>query len=457
MPLGSIIPVLVLLTGAVATLVIGIFLPRRRQSWNAALAAAVVLLAMAAAARDLANPPGLVFDATFMVDQAQLWTALVVMGSALLVGALALPVFRHDQREAEFYTLLLFSALGAVILAGAHDLMEIVLAVLLTSVGSYALVAYRRADRWALEAVLKYYLFGALTNIGLIFGLVLLYGSTGSTLIGDIGYYLDAERQPAVALALVLVFVGLGFKAGYVPAHFWIPDAFQGTTLPVAAWLSAGAKLAALLALYRLVMAVPVEIFDWPLLIAVMAAITMTWGNLAALRQDDLRRLLAYSTIAQSGYLLMAVAAAPASGLALPGLLYYFLAYMLANIGAFAVLAATGGVERRANAGLVRHRPALALSMVVALLSLTGIPPLAGFVGKFMVFAAAFQSGYAWLAAVALANSALSLSYYLRAITPMFFDSPPAAAPPAEFWASSVALFCALATLLAGLAAAGFM
>ncbi len=452
MPLGSIVPILILLVGAVLALVIGIFLPRRRQTWNAALAGIAVLLAMAFAARELVDPPGAVFHRTFMADAPLLWTSLVVMATVLLVGVVSVAVFRNDQREAEYYALLMFSGLGAIMLAGANDVMEIVMGVLLTSVASYAMVAYRRSNKMALEALLKYYLFGALTNIGLIFGLLLLYGLTGSTLLDQIGQALTVERQPALALALVLVVVGLGFKAGYVPSHFWIPDTYQGTTIPVAAWLSVAAKIAALLALWRVTRAVPATIFDWPTLLAAVSAVTMTWGNIAALGQDDLRRLLAYSTIAQAGYMLMGVIAAPQSGLALQGLLYYFLAYMLANVGAFAVIGATGSTDREANRGLARQHPALAIAMVIALLSLTGIPPLAGFVGKFMLFAATFEAGLVWLAVLALMNSALSLFYYLRVLAPMFLGEP-ASGPGVERWSAAVAYLCTAASVGAGLAA----
>jgi NADH-quinone oxidoreductase subunit N len=288
-------------------------------------------------------------------------------------------------------------------------------------VGSYPLVAARRGSPRALEAVLKYYLIGALANLSLILGMVLLYALAAGTLLSDLAA-VDPANRVAAALALALTLAGLGFKAGWVPAHFWVPDTYQASPVPVAAFLSVVPKVAALLAAARLAQALP-EALGWPLLVAGLAAVTMTWGNLAAWRQQDIRRLLGWSSVSQSGYLLMGVAALPASGLALSGLLYHFLAYALANLGAFAVLAAAGRHGIEGNAGLARQRPLLALAMAVCLLSFMGLPPLAGFVGKFLLFAAAWEAGLAWLVVLALANTLISLYYYLRVIGPMFLGS----------------------------------
>lgn len=445
--------VLILLLGAVVALVVGIFLPRRLQTWNALLASVVLVLAGAAAAVKLGAPPGLVFDDSYAVDRAGLWTVLALLAASLLCIGLSVPVFRNDAREAEFYALLLFALLGAVMLAGANDVMEILLGVLLTSVGSYALVAYRRTAPPALEALLKYYLFGALTNIGLIYGLILLYGLSGSTILGDIGGGLEPGSHALLTVAAVLVVVGLGFKAGYVPAHFWIPDVYQGATVPIATFLSVVPKIAAVLALARLVAAMQAGALDLVPLVAGISAVTMTWGNIAAFVQTDIRRLLGYSTIAQAGYLLFGVVALPSSGMALPGLLYYFAAYLAANVGAFAVVASTGRFEIPDNRALIRSQPLLALAMLISLLSLVGIPPLAGFVGKFVLFVATMQAGYTWLMVLGLINSALSLFYYLRVVAPMFV--PPAGAPPEppEPMARAVAVLAAVSSVAIGVGA----
>ncbi len=286
MELGAIAHVLLLLGGAVAGLVVGIFLPRHRQTWNVGLLAVVVLGAAALAAAQSGSPPELVFKNSFVVDPPFLWALLVILAATALAGSMALSAFRHDQREAEFYVMLLFSALGAIMLAGAYDLMEIVLGVLLTSVGSYALVAWRRADKLALEALLKFYLFGALTNIALILGLVLLYGLTGSTQLDGLAR-LSGGQEPLLALALVLAVLGLGFKAGYVPGHCWMPYTYQGATLPVAAYLSVFSKVAALVALARLLGGAPAELFDWRLFLVAAAG-----AGVAAWFGSDLMRAL---------------------------------------------------------------------------------------------------------------------------------------------------------------------
>lgn len=455
MRLDLILPLLVVLVGAIGTLVVGIFLPRARQTISAWLAGAVLVTAAVCAGLQLAFlVPQFAFDGSFAADGATAWVQLVVLASALACVVLAVPVFRNDAREAEFYALLLFATLGALVLAGAADVMEMLLGVLLTSVGSYPLVVYRRADRLALEAVLKYYLLGALANLALILGLVLLYALSASTLLSDFGG-LAPTNTVAVALALALTLAGLGFKAGYVPTHYWIPDVYQGATVPVAALLSVIPKVAALLAVARLCQALP-EQLGWPALTAGLAAVTMTWGNLAAFRQNDIRRLLGYSSISQAGYLLMGVTALTDSPLALAALLYHFVAYAAANIGAFAVLAASGHHTIAAHAGLVRQRPWLVFAMAVCLLSFMGLPPLAGFVGKFALFTAALQAGWVWLVVLALINTVLSLYYYLRVIGPMVLQ-PPRHEPVGSGQGTVIALLGGGLSLALGLGAYGLL
>lgn len=449
MRLDLISPLLILLAGAVLTLLVGIFLPRDKQRWNAGLAL-LVLAGAAAAALNLRGTHTLVFDGSFVVDEATIWTQLLLLAAGAVTILLALPVFRNDAREGEFYSLLLFTVIGTVVLAGAADMMEIVLGVLLSSIGGYVLVAYRRSDPLALEAALKYYLVGALTNLALIFGFALLYGLSGSTQLGAMGEQLAPGSTLLLSLALVMVLVGIGFKAGFVPAHFWMPDALQAASTPVAAFLSVAPKLAALLALVHVMDALPLERVNWPLVLAIIAAVTMTWGNLAAWRQENLQRLLAYSSISQSGYMLLALVALPDSPLAFPALLFYFVAYLAANFGAFAVIGALGKPNIGDGAGLARRHPMLALSMAVSLLSLMGLPPLAGFAGKFLLFTAAFEAHYEWLAILAALNSVLSLYYYLRVIAPMYLQQPTHTGK-LDPWATAIALVSALASLLLGL------
>lgn len=444
---------LTLLLGAVAVLLVGIALPRRAQTWNALPAGLVLLVALYLTQAKLDAPPGPVLAGAYAVDALALWSTLIVLLGALLVLLLSLRSFRGDAREAEFYALLLLASLGAVVLVGALDFMQILLGVLLLAVGCYPLLSYRRSEATALEASLKYYLLGGLLNIGLLYGLVLFYGLTGSTLTAELPRLLDPDNERLLALASVLVIAGLGSKAGYVPGHFWVPDAHQGATPPVAALVAVLPKLAALVALLRLVDALSAAGADWTALIALIAAVTMTWGNLAAAAQESLPRLLGYTAMAQTGYLLLAVAALPHPW-AVPALLFQFLAYTLATLAIYGVLAAAGSRTRADLHGLWRSRPLLITVLALALLSLIGIPPLAGFTGKLALLLAAFQAGHGWLTAVALANTLLSLYVYGRLLSPAFAAGEPAPIRPSL--AGAVALGCATALLLTGLLGLAF-
>jgi NADH-quinone oxidoreductase subunit N len=285
----------------------------------------------------------------------------------------------------------------------------------------------------------------------MIFGLSYWGGASGATLIADLP---AMDTMPlAVILGFVAVVVGLGYKASLVPFHFWAPDAYEGAPLSIAAYLSVVPKIGALFALTQVVRDLPPET-GWTAVIAGLAVLSMTYGYLAALVQDNVIRLLAYSAIAQSGYFLLGIVAVGSSELALPSIILFAAAYAAMNMGAFAVAAATG---RTLNdfGGLGRARPLMGIAMVIFLLSLVGIPPLAGFVGKFMLFAAAIEADLTWLAVVAIANSVLSLAVYLRVVVPMYrrpeqvyplIDGPP-------IWFTVVVLVGLIATVGIGLGA----
>jgi NADH-quinone oxidoreductase subunit N len=307
----------------------------------------------------------------------------------------------------------MLAALGTVLMAGADDLLVLVAAYLLASIPAYALAGFAK-DAHGTEAALKYYLMGAFLGVLMLAGVTLLYGWTGATAYPD-------ARAPAAGVVLLLA--GLLFKAGGVPAHFWVPDVTEGAPGPVAAFVTTVPKIGAFVALYRL------AAFDRPMLLAVLAAATMTLGNLAAFQQNNVRRLLAYSTVSQAGYLLVPVAVAGRTGLAAPALLFYLAGYAITNLGAFAVVIATG-LERVADyAGLARRAPWTAFALVVCLLGLIGTPPTAVFAGKLLMFAAAWDGGYAWLAVVAAANTVASVFYYLRWIRPVFSSDQKSQAP----------------------------
>nr|WP_200942117.1 proton-conducting transporter membrane subunit [Angustibacter sp. Root456] len=415
----ALLPELLLLVGALSALVLGSFVPRRRQ-WLPRLVAVAALLASGAAAGvGLAGPVRLVYSGTFTVDTATGVVRLVVAASTLLVIGLGVDELADDVRESETYALLLLSAAGAMLLAGASDLLVLAVAFLLTSVPLYGLIGLPRTPG-AGEAALKTYLLGALFGIVMLLGVTLLYGLAGGTTYAELGQGLGRAPSAALAVGVVAVLGGLLFESGAVPAHFWVPDAAQGTGATAAAFLTTVPKVGALLATYRFVDALPGPL-RWWLLVGVVAAASMTLGNLAAYSQRDPRRLLGWSTVSQVGYLLLPVAVAGHSDLARPALLVYLAAYAVTNLGAFAVTAAFP--QRRdlsAYRGLGRSRPALAAALLVCLLGLVGTPPTAVFAGKLLVSAAAWDGGAAWLVVVLVVNSVASLFYYLRWIAPLY-------------------------------------
>lgn len=456
---GHLGPELALVAGAVAVALSAVFLPRSAQWLTTPLALAAVAVSMGWSLRLATVEPALTFMGDWALDRVTTGAELTVLAVTAVTLALAHTWMRSDPRAGEHPAVVLFSAAGAMVLAGAADTMEIVVGMLLVSVTGYTMAAYHRRSPAAVEAGMKYFLIGALTNAVLLLGVVLLFGVTGTTsLDGAATTLATGDADAAVLLAAVAAIgVGLAFEIGAVPAHAWVPDVAQGAPAPAAAFLTVVPKVGAVVALGRVLHVVPTELVDWRVFAALLAAATMTLGNLAALWQDDLRRLLGWSSVSQAGYALMAVAVLDRSPLA-PGALVYFLAgYAAANVAAFGVVVALRGRTRLADyRALAAGRPALVAVLVVALLSLVGIPPLAGFVGKLTLFTAAIDGGFGWLAVLAVANTVVSLFYYLRVVGPMYFDDVAAADAPAPLlspWATTAAVTAGLATVAVGLAA----
>lgn len=388
-----------------------------------------------------------VFGGSFRINVLSIWGKFILLPATVLSLLLARADVRGSAREGTVYSLLCLATVGALVLAGAGDGMFLVLGTLLTGLATFALVAYPGDDP-ATEAAMKFFVFASVTTAVMIFGLTYWFGAAGSTLLVDLAA-IDAMPMAAIA-GLVAVVVGLGYKASLVPFHFWAPDAYEGAPLSVAAYLSVVPKVGALFAFAQVVRDLPADT-GWPVALAGLAVLTMTYGYLAALVQRNVVRLLAYSSIAQSGYFLLGIVAVGSSALALPSIILFAAAYAAMNLGAFAITAATG----RALAdfrGLGRVRPFMGVAMVVFLLSLVGIPPFAGFVGKLMLFAAAIDAQFTWLAVVAIANSVLSLAVYLRIVVPMYRRAEPAIAA-AGTWPGIVALTAFAATVGIGLAA----
>ncbi len=469
MPVGDLFPEIALVVAAVVTLLVAAFIPHRRHTLCALLALAGLAAAAWLSVRQVGGPARLTFHGTWALDGATIAARLMILLFAGLALGLAPDWFRSDRRHGEFYAVLLLSTVGAVLMAGAADTMQLVVAVLLSSVTGFTLAAYHRDWPLAVEAGMKYFLVGALANALLVAGVVILFG-----LLGDTGYegirrgLAAGAASPAGAaggarwgllVAVAFMVVGLTYKLAAFPAHTWLPDVAEGSPAPSAAFLTVVPKVGALVALARVVSLLPDGLVPWRLLIAALAVVTMTLGNLGALWQTDVRRMLGWSSVSQSGYALVAVAVLGLSDLALSGLLFFLLAYGLANFGAFAVVThLRGRTDLDDYRGLGRARPAVAAALAIAFLSLVGIPPLGGFVGKLMIFGAAIDGGYSWLAVVAVANTVASLFYYLRVLGPAYFQ-PAAEAPVAVLgrWSGWVLAATVVATLAAGLAAEGAM
>ncbi len=425
----ALLPEAALATSAVLGLLLGSFLPRTRQWPVRLLAAAGAVTALVLTVRVWNEEARTLFDGSYGIDVGTNAIRVIVAVSLLLLLTLSLPVTRSAARESEFVVLMTLAGVGAVLLAGANDLLILICAYLLASIPLYALTAFGK-DSPGTEAALKFYLFGALFGTTMLFGATLVFGAGGATDYPALTESASAAPRVALALGAVAVLGGLLFKAGALPAHFWVPDVAQGTRPEIAAFVTTIPKLGAVVAIYRLCATVlDAGDLDWRILVAVIAAATMTLGNFGAFFQSDVRRLLGYSTIGQVGFLLVGVAAAGASDMALSSVLFYLAAYALTNLGAFAVVCALP--RRRAIAdytGLLHARPGVLVALVICLLGLVGTPPTAVFVGKLTVLTAAFDAGLGWLVILAILNSVASLFYYLRWIVPALRGEPAAAA-----------------------------
>lgn len=449
-------PETLLSLGALATLLGGAW--TRRSQPALTLAWLGLIAAAAALARAPVSPPSGIFFGLIISDPFAYAVRWLALGATALVLLLVMGSREVAQPiRGEYYGLFLLAAVGLMLMAEANHLLMAYLAMELVSLSSYALVGFL-ADARAAEASLKYLLFGALASAVMLFGMSLLFGLTGTLGFPQMARAL-AGASPAAAQASIaaatFILVGLGYKISLVPFHMWTPDAYEGAPVPVAAFLSVGPKAAGLALFLRAMQALsPIWGSLLPLVVTLTIA-TMTLGNLLALTQTNVKRLLAYSTIGQVGYLLIGVAVQ--TGLGREALLVYLAAYLFMNLGAFACVTAvvndSGSESLDAFRGLARRSPVLALCCAVFLLSLAGLPPMLGFLGKFLLFGAALDARYSWLALAGIVNSAIALYYYVNIIRQMYLLEPHHTAPVDEPLALQLAvLLCATATLVIGLA-----
>jgi NADH-quinone oxidoreductase subunit N len=411
---------------------------------------------------DMETEPALQLAGMVAVDGFAVFVKLALAVFGLLTVLLSREYLsRREMEESEFYALVLFAIAGMMLMAGAADLIMMFLALETFSIALYVLVGFRRRNIESQEGAMKYFLLGAFSSAFFLFGIALTYGAVSSTnLYNGILEFINshpAENVGLLVLATGLLIIGLGFKVAAVPFHMWTPDAYQGAPSPVTGFMAAGTKIAAFAALLRLLDASLFSLRgDWRPLVMGVAVITMIVGSVLAVVQDDVKRLLAYSSIAHAGFVLTGVIAANDDGIS--GALFYLATYGLTVLGAFAIVAVLGGRdERRVRIsdykGLFDEHPALAATLTLFLLSLAGVPLTSGFVGTLVVFGAAVEAGYAWLVVVGMIASAIAAFFYLRVMVAMYMQEreEPAPATHAGPLATGVIGVAAVATIFFGL------
>jgi NADH-quinone oxidoreductase subunit N len=372
-----------------------------------------------------------------VVDRfALFFTAIVTLCAMATVLVSPSYLGRFGMDKGEFFSMLFFSTMGMVVLVSAYDLISVFLGIELMSLAIYVLVAFRRKDFFSNEAALKYFIIGAFAIAFFLYGVSIVYGVCGSTnferIVAAVGER-DLARTPIFLLGVALILAGLAFKVSSVPFHMWTPDVYQGAPTPITSFMATAVKAAGFAAFLRLFYTCfMVNKDQWVGLIWVLAVLTMTLGNVVALVQRNIKRMMAYSSIAHAGYIMIGIAALSTDdSKAASGIMYYVLTYAFMTLGAFATISAfekrdmTRGLEEPDYAGLGLERPFLGLCMAVFMFSLAGIPPTAGFFAKYYLFSAAVEQGMVGLVVIAVLNSALSLYYYLRVVVAMYMKKSP--------------------------------
>lgn len=407
-----------------------------REAAGVALLGIGVAAGLVVAVHSRFSEPRLILSGGFALDAyGRAWKLVILTGVALVVLLSARAVEHAAVRAGEYYALLLLAACGMLVMAGGNNLLTLWLGLELLALPSYILAGYFREQRAAAEAALKYFVLGVLSSAILLYGVSLLYGVTGTLRLDHLANALPGAGADGslAAFGWLLVLAGLFFKVAAAPFHVWTPDVYEGAPTPITTFLAVASKAASFALLVRVVrVGLEPGRSEWQIVVAAVSVLSMVWGNLAALTQQNVKRLLAYSAIAHSGYALVGVLAASPRGLT--AVLFYVLAYALFTAGAFAVVIVLerGQYVRQScsdYAGLARRAPRLAAAMLVFLVALTGIPPTGGFVGKFLLFAAAVEAGWTWVAVVGVVTSAISLYTYFRIVVYMYQQAPePAAA-----------------------------
>ncbi|PWT84587.1 MAG: NADH-quinone oxidoreductase subunit N [Blastocatellia bacterium] len=451
-----ILPELVLTIGALVVLIADVLLPRGSK-----ILVAVTLLAIAATVVSLApfaNVHVEVANGLLAVDQFALFFKVAFLAAAALTVLMSVRYLEVEGASpGEYYFLILCATLGMMIMASGIDLITIFVGLETMAISFYILAGFIKPNQRSNEAAVKYFLLGAFSLGILLYGMSLMYGLSGTTNLRTMATaFAGQEGDRRLLLAVILVVAGVGFKIAAVPFHMWAPDVYEGAPTPVTAFLSVGSKAASFAMLLRIFLeGLPSMSSDWRVLFEVLAIVTMTIGNVAALTQTNVKRMLAYSSIAHAGYVLIGVVAGTQRGVS--AMLIYLLIYTFMQVGAFAVIVMLRredvvGDELKDFSGLHVRHPLAAFAMLLFMLSLGGIPPTAGFMGKFWLFGAAIDAGYVWLAVIGVLNSAVSLYYYIRIVVFMYVKPPVGGSEPTTSPSLAVALTVAVvATLVLGL------
>ncbi len=461
MELWAIIPELILAGGFLLLLILAPFFEGKKSAivyWTAAL---ILVAAAATTVRMLHWPVQAVFKGTYILDSLAHFLKLYSIAATLLVLMASYDFFRDTEFWSDVPALLVASALGAGMIAGSLDFALVILFFYILTVATLILIGLFRQSKTGNEAALKYFIFSAAATAIMLYGISLWYGLAGST---SVNATLAVWTKPLSGLALALAGVGLGFKMAMAPFHMWAPDVYEGAPTPISGFLSVLPKAAMIAVILRFGNGSFNSLPDvWQIGFAGIAVLTMTVGNIWALRQTNLKRLLAYSSIAQIGYVLTGVAVIHSRSGGGQAALFYLLTYLFMNIGAFAAVGriemSTGSVDINTCAGLFRRSPSLAIAFTVFLLSLSGVPPLAGYIGKIMLLSSVLGGRMGWLAAVMAANFVLAVYYYLRIIAKMFFDErePRKDNQTQSFWIDVSIAACIVGTFVLGIVPQSFI
>jgi len=424
-------PELILSVAAMLILLVSVFLPKGRKDPSAYLGMLGVLAALASLV-SLWEKPRYAFNNMILVDNFGIFFSVVILICAGLSILMSVSYMKEEGMSyGEFYALILFASVGMIFMAVGSNLITIFLGLETMSISIYVLAGFFRGNNKSNESALKYLLLGAFSSAFFLYGIALIYGATGTTDLKGISEFLSKATylsDPILLAGMGLLIVGFGFKIALVPFHMWTPDVYEGAPTSITAFMSVGVKAAAFAAFVRVFMSsLWVLQTDWNQILWILAVLTMTLGNITAIAQTNIKRMLAYSSIAHAGYIMMGMVAANELGRS--SILFYMLAYAFMNLGAFGVVILFGrkgeeNLEISDYSGIGFKYPVLALLLSIFLFSLAGIPPTAGFVGKFYIFSAAVKAGYIWLAIIGVMNSLVSVYYYLRVTVMMYMNEP---------------------------------